>query len=111
MAKKDDRTASGVRGPGGPPAAPRQSESPARARVERLSVPLLIVIQAVPRWIMVVLPAVMLFGGLVVTGPWTWVGWLLLLSWPALKPGSRYMRLLVVIVIFGLAWLKASGRF
>lgn len=135
MAKKDDGAPSGVRGPGGPPPAsgrsgasaasnrPRPTVSPARARIERASFPFLTAMHAIPRWVMVVLPAVVLFAGLVMPtnlallGALLFVvlglflGWLLVISWPVLKPGSRYMRLLTVIVIFGLAWLKGTGAF
>lgn len=126
----------GVRGPGGPPAegaAPAgrgaapipvdPAKSPARQRFERLSLPLLMALQSAPRWIVVVLLAVALFLGLIQTGPLAWVGtllllvvaaflgWLLALSWPVLKPTSRALRLLVVVVLVGIAVLKAIGRF
>ena len=49
-----------------------------------------------PRWLIVVAPAILLFGGLILTGPLAWLGgillfvvwlflaWLTALSWPAL---------------------------
>lgn len=64
----------------------------------------------------------MLFLGLLLSGPWAWLGaalmiivglfvsWLTALSWPILTPGSRAIRVLVAAVLFGLAVLKALGR-
>jgi hypothetical protein len=80
-------------------------------------------LQRVPRWALVVVPAILLFLGLIMTGPWAWLGgiflmlvalflgWLLLLSWPALTQGSRTMRLITVLAVVGIAVLKALGRF
>lgn len=121
----------GVRGPRGPqrptsgrtPANARPTTSPARATLERLSTPLLARMHALPRWIMVVLPAVVLLAGLVLTGDWGWLGalalllvavflgWLLALSWPVLNPGSRLIRGITVLAVAGLAYFKATGRF
>lgn len=129
MAKKGEPQ--GVRGPRGPqqpasgrkPTASRPTASPARARLEQLSMPLLGWMHALPRWIMVVLPAIMLLAGLVLTGSWGWLGglalllvaaflgWLLALSWPALNPGSRMIRGLTVLAVVGLAYFKVTGRF
>jgi len=70
-----------------------------------------------------VLPAILLVGGLILTGPLAWVGgiallvvwafvaWLTALSWPALSPGSKLLRLLVVVALFGVVVLKFLGRF
>ena len=128
----------GVRGPGGPPSPrPAGSRGPGSARLpmgaagassrrqalERASYPLLARIHAMPRWIIVIAPAVLLFLGLVLSGPWAWVGglclllvwafvaWLTALSWPALSPGSRLFRLLVVLALGGVVVLKFMGRF
>lgn len=133
MGRKDSGQPSGVRGPGGPPGArgprqPRQTDtnptaSRARLRFEQASYPGLRALHGAPRWLMVVLPAAVLFGGLVTTGPWRWLGaalllvvaaflcWLLALSWPVLSTGSRLTRLLTVVAVAGLAVLKALGRF
>jgi hypothetical protein len=76
-----------------------------------------------PRWIIVVAPAILLFGGLVLTGPLAWLGglllllvwifiaWLTALSWPALSPASRAFRAIVVLALFGVVVWKLLGRF
>jgi hypothetical protein len=125
----------GVRGPGGPPGsrpepaarvpmgAASPNPSPARTRFEDRSRPLLERLHRMPRWLIVILPAVFLFLGLVLKGPWAWVGglclaivtvflaWLTALSWPALTSGSRLMRGLVVVALAGITVLKFMGRF
>ena len=128
---------SGVRGPGGPPPAPRpgtpqssgrRAPSPGaptarRSALEERSFPLLRRMHAIPRWIVVVVPALLLFVGLILTGPLAWVGgillllvcallgWLTALSWPVLTPGSRILRVIVVAALAGISVLKLLGRF
>ncbi len=135
--KKKGSQPSGVRGPGGPPPAQPRSGSRAtssaratsgqpsaqRSALERRSYPLLRVLQRVPKWLIVVLPAILLFFGLIQTGGLAWLGgvllllvavflgWLLLLSWPALSPGSRTVRIVTVAAVVGIALLKFLGRF
>ena len=104
-------------------AARAGSQGSSRAGFERRSFPFLRALHSMPRWLVVVLPALLLFAGLVLTGSWAWLGgialtlvgvflaWLTALSWPALGSGSRAMRVLVVIGVFGIAILKFMGRF
>jgi hypothetical protein len=130
----------GVRGPGGPPPAPGAAKSGAasdrpmigapspapssgRKRFEELSFPLIRTLHGMPRWLIVVAPAILLFGGLILTGPLAWLGgillfvvwlfiaWLTALSWPALTPGSRVFRVIVVLALLGIVVLKFLGRF
>lgn len=128
----------GVRGPGGPPPVPGASGSASarpmigassaapssrRKRFEELSFPMIRTLHGMPRWIIVVAPALLLFGGLILTGPLGWIGgillfvvwlfiaWLTALSWPALTPGSRFFRVLVVAGLLGVVVLKFMGRF
>lgn len=130
----------GVRGPGGPPPPPGAAKAGAgsdrpttratsptsssrRKRFEELSFPLIRTLHAMPRWLIVVAPAILLFGGLVLTGPMAWLGgillflvwlfvaWLTALSWPALTPGSRIFRVLIVLALLGIVVLKFMGRF
>ena len=134
--RKKDGMPSGVRGPGGPPTSPPSGSSgrpvpppPSgyatgwRATLEERSYPMLRRMHAMPRWLIVVLPAILLFVGLILTGPVAWVGgilllilwafvaWLTALSWPALSNGQRFFRTLVVLAMLGLAVLKLLGRF
>ena len=132
--KRKDGLPEGVRGPGGPAASgPQRRPEPgrvtgtnatgARARFEEMSYPLLRRLHSWPRWIIVIAPAVLLFLGLILTGPWAWLGgialllvwafvaWLTALSWPALTPGSRLFRLIVVLALAGVVVLKFMGRF
>lgn len=121
----------GVKGPSQQPQqAPRQQgprpSQPGRnprGNVERASFPILTRLLAVPRWLLVILIASCLLLGLSLTGPLailgslfllivaTFLGWLLMLSWPVLTPGRRIVRLVVVLAVAGLAVLKALGRF
>jgi len=127
---KKGKPNAGVRGPGGPQAArpasaPRTSSgaSPLRQRFERLSFPALRVLSGLPKWLVVVLPAVLLLLGLIQTGSLAWLGgvlltivflilaWLTALSWPVITPGSRFMRVIVLVALLGITVLKFAGRF
>lgn len=126
MGKGRSNGPSGVRGPGGPPkrrpTSPARQPSDAQATFYRLSAPGIKVLHRLPRWIPAVVPGIMLFLGLVLTGPLAWLGalllflvlsfllWLLALSWPRLTTGSRVGRLAVIIGLFGLVVLKVVGR-
>ena len=140
MAKQGNDQPSGVRGPGGPPPIPPKgtakpaargassgkpsgkSSNPARSALEKKSYPLLVTLQRVPRWVMVVLPAALLFLGLIQTGGLAWLGgillllvavflaWLLVLSWPVLTMGSRTLRLVTVVAVVSIAIFKFMGR-
>lgn len=109
----------GVRGPRGP----QGGSSPERSWLESWSRPLLTRLVSAPRWLIVVGMSALLVLGLIQTGSLAWLGaillgilalflgWLLALSWPVLAPGSRMLRLVVVLVLAGIAVLKAMGRF
>ncbi len=126
----------GVRGPGGPPAPsasaggsprPQPGSRPApssrRQAFEERSYPFVQQLNTLPRWLVVIAPAVLLFAGLIMTGPLAWLGaillvlvtlilaWLTALSWPVITPGSRLLRGGVVLALGGMAVLKALGRF
>lgn len=60
----------------------------------------------------------LLFGGLIVPSPiagllllvlGAFLGWLLALSWPALTPGARFLRLAVCLVIVFAAFWRFAG--
>jgi hypothetical protein len=120
----------GVKGPspqpGGSTSNQRSGNSPGgnpRGNIERASIPILVKLHALPRWLLVILIASSLLLGLALTGPLaplgaifllivaTFLGWLLMLSWPVLRPGRRMIRLVLVLAVLGLAVLKALGRF
>jgi hypothetical protein len=117
----------GVRGPrgssGGSSGHEPRREPQHRNAFERISYPWLVRMLAVPRWLVVVLIASSLLLGLVLSDGLAWLGsifllfvalflaWLLALSWPALTGGRRFIRLLAVVGILGIAFLKLTGRF
>ncbi len=128
----DRRPTPGVRGPRGPRGPQKPASSPAfqgsrwageRTALQRFSLPILARLHALPRWLVVVTPAVLLFVGLILQGPvLSWigallllivavlVGWLTALSWPAVGAGSRLMRVVIVVALLGLVVLKVLHR-
>ncbi|MBK9740515.1 MAG: hypothetical protein IPO93_13620 [Actinobacteria bacterium] len=139
--KKVPKATPGVRGPSGPPPPPsargsqqarpgsRTSSSGAsggssdlRKRFETISYPFIQAMSKVPRWIVVVLPAVILLLGLLQTGSLAWLGgillliiwallaWLTALSWPAITGGSRILRVIVLAALLGIIAMKFAGR-
>ncbi len=83
-----------------------------RAEFERRSGPSLRRLAALPRWSVLVGVVVLLVGGLLLHGAVAalllgvlaaFLGWLLMLSWPALQPVPRLLRLLVVAALVGIA--------
>lgn len=105
------------------PQQPVARQDSARRSLERFSAPILVTLHGMPRWIVPVVMAALLFLGLILTGPYAWIGtvllvvvgifvlWLSALSWPILTGSARLMRVLVVGAVFGVAVLKALGRF
>ena len=127
MAARDKRP--GVRGPRGPQGSgqPTRQATPSRAPQElsafqRASLPLLTRLTLMPKWLIVVLLAVLLVLGMIQTGSVAWLGalilglltlfflWLLVLSWPAIPPSGRLLRAIVVVALAGATVLKAIGR-
>ncbi len=107
----------GVRGPGGPANQPASM----RPQLEKASMPVLMRLTRVPRWLLVVGIALCLFLGLVMPRSLSWLGgilllivafflgWLLALSWPVLNGQSKFLRTLIVIVVILLALFKFIG--
>ena len=128
MAKKRAHRPDSHRGASAPPATGGRSARPApspvpasdaRARFEDASRPMLLRMRGLPTFVIPALLAVALFLGLVL--PWAWAGlflvaiglflaWLTALSWPAISPGSRLLRVLVNIGVLALGVLKVLGR-
>ncbi|MFN8169359.1 MAG: DUF6703 family protein [Candidatus Nanopelagicales bacterium] len=99
---------------------PRPTSTGWRRSLEKVSVGPLVVMNSLPGWVVPVLLAVLLVAGLAL--PFTWsglllliptafLGWLLLLSWPVIKPGGRLLRLIAVLVLLGAAVFRLTGRF
>ena len=113
MAKPSSNLPKGVRGP----------SSSGRAAVERRSLPFVIMLSRMPKWIIVVLMASFLFLGLIQTGDLAWLGgiflsivtlflaWLLVLAWPVLPTQARFIRLIVVLAAAGITVFKFTGNF
>ena len=93
--------------------------SPARARLERRSRPWLLRLAAVPRWLVLVLVLALAVAGLLLPD---WAGavvllvvaglaaWLTAMAWPALGPGARSARVLILLLILFDVGLKVAGR-
>lgn len=82
--------------------------NPLRKSIERNSAPVLIFIHGLPRAALLIVLVGLMFLGLVNTGivgfvalmiVATFIGWLLLLSWPLLAPKPRILRTLAVLLV------------
>jgi hypothetical protein len=103
-------------------ASRRPTVSPRRAEFERRSFPYMARLTAMPRWLLIIAIGSSLLLGLVLSGSFAWLGaifllflaiflgWLLALSWPLLSGGRRFIRLLVVLALIGLAFYKVTGQ-
>ena len=90
-----------------------------RGRFEDASRPMLERMQAMPTFIIPVLLAVLLFLGLTLNASWPglllvvialFLRWFAAVSWPAISPGSRMLRIVVDVAVLGLGVLKLMGR-
>jgi hypothetical protein len=86
--------------------------SPLRARVERWSVPMLARLRLAPRWLIFALTLGLVVGGLFAGPPLgpllllvlaALMAWLTYLSWPALTGNGRLSRVLVLLLLVGVA--------
>lgn len=129
-------TPRGVRGPQGParptPAATNRSSAGRRQRpsiptspndslLVRYSRRPLTWLHGAPRWLIVIVMALALVAGLILSGPFTVLGgallllvallltWLLALAWPVLNSTSRIIRLFAVFSLAGVGVLKILG--
>lgn len=93
--------------------------SDSRSRFEDVSRGPLVALSRVPKALIIIGLAALLVGGLMLPVPWgpiclvligLFLGWLLALSWPAIPGSSRLLRLLTVILVFGAAYMRATGR-
>ncbi len=92
----------------------RQQSPQIQQSIQRLSLRPVAYLRALPRWLPPIVLGVLFVGGLAVRG---WAGavlllvvtvflaWLAALSWPALQPPTRALRVLAVAALLGLcAW-------
>jgi hypothetical protein len=88
--------------------------------LERASSYLLIRLARAPRWLVGLIPAVVLLGGLLAPMPWgplllalvtLFLAWLLILAWPALDASGRAVRAVVVALTLAATIGRAFGRF
>ncbi|MBI1378582.1 MAG: hypothetical protein GC157_14035 [Frankiales bacterium] len=102
------------------PATPVPAGSPWRRALERWSAGPLVVLHRMPTWLVPALLAVFLVAGLalpfpaagiLLLVPAVFLTWLLLLSWPAVSPSGRLLRLIAVLAVFGAAVARLAGAF
>lgn len=93
--------------------------SDTRSRFEDVSRGPLVALHRVPKPLIVIGLAAFLVGGLLLPTPWgpislvilgVFLGWLLALSWPVIPGASRVLRLITVALLFGAAYMRATGR-
>ncbi len=91
--------------------------SPARQAAERRSAKPLLYLHQLPAWVPPIVLAVLLVAGLAVRGPVGAVllcgvaavlGWLASISWPRLSPAGKLGRVLVVVLMLGIAAYEAT---
>ncbi|MGH8774864.1 MAG: DUF6703 family protein, partial [Jiangellaceae bacterium] len=101
-----------------PAPAPPPTPPGARAALERASLPVLTRLTAMPRWLVGLLPAAILLGGLLAPAPWgplllglvvLFLAWLLVLAWPRLEPRARAIRAVVVLLLVAAVVARAAG--
>ncbi len=96
-----------------------QNNPGGRKQFEDLSRGPLQALNRVPRPLVVIGLAAFLVAGLLLPGAigsvllvilGLFLLWLIALSWPVLPTGSKVMRLIVVLLVFGAAAMRATGR-
>ncbi|SEF18610.1 DUF6703 family protein [Jiangella alba] len=100
-------------GPAGPP-----PKSSARARIEAVSYPILVKLTAAPKWLLGIVTAGILLGGLLSPSPVgpallglvvLFLAWLLVLAWPRLSVGQRLSRGFIVVALGTLVIARSGG--
>lgn len=90
------------------------------ASLGRASTAVLLWLSRAPRWLVGLVAAAVLLGGLIAPLPWgplllglvtLFLGWLLFLAWPALDAGGRAIRAAVVVLAFAATIGRAVGTF
>jgi hypothetical protein len=90
--------------------------SPGRQAFERRSATMLLYLRQLPPWLIPILVAALVFGGLTLRGPaggilllvaTVFLGWLTAVSWPRLTPAARAGRCAVVAVALAATVIQA----
>lgn len=72
-----------------------------------------------PRFLIPVLMGLLLLGGLAISAPWAglflvalggFLSWLIALSWPALSPGAKVIRVVTALIVLGAGVWKLTGN-
>jgi uncharacterized RDD family membrane protein YckC len=91
-----------------------------RGSIERASASLLTRLARAPRWLVGMVPAVVLLAGLIAPVPWgplllglvaLFLGWLLVLAWPALDMGGKAIRAGALVLTLAATIGRAVGGF
>ena len=89
-----------------------------RGALERASLPVLARLTSLPRWLVGLVPGVLLLGGLLAPPPWgtimlglvaLFLAWLLVLSWPRLEGRSKVIRTFVVLLLVAATAAQGAG--
>ena len=74
----------------------------------------------VPKWLLIVTMAGLLFAGFVFPIPWVgglllllvvvFLVWLVVLSWPVLNVSSKLLRVVVILALIGVVYFRFIGR-
>jgi uncharacterized membrane protein len=96
-------------------AAAAQPSSPGRSSLERASRPWLVRLSSIPRWLLLVITLAVLLAGLFLPGVAggvfllvlaAFLGWLAVLSWPALGIWPRVLRAATVVLVVAVGVTK-----
>ncbi|HEU4542168.1 MAG TPA: DUF6703 family protein [Jiangellaceae bacterium] len=100
------------------PAAQPTAPAGLRGGLERASLPVLTKLTSLPRWLVGLVPGVLLLGGLLAPPPWgtvllglvtLFLVWLLVLSWPRLDGRSRAIRTFVILLLVAATAAHGAG--
>jgi hypothetical protein len=103
-----------------PVPAARAPAGGVRVAIERASTSLLTRLARAPRWLVGLVPAVVLLAGLIAPVPWgplllglvaVFLGWLLVLAWPALDAGGKAIRAGALVLTLAATIGRAVGGF
>lgn len=102
-----------------PQRVPAPAKSPTRIKFERVSLRPLTIIHRLPRLIVPIVMGALLLAGLLLPSSWAGLllvvlaailGWFVALSWPAIVPSARVLRVVVIVVIAAAAVWRLTGH-